>query len=439
MKARNERPHRRGRRGAITLAVAVTSLTLVSACSSSSDPAGGTGTASRSGSASAGLKLTPIKVGEVVEITGTGLNWPFQQSVDEAAVRGINARGGIKGHPLQLVACDGKNDPNSELECARQLVSDGVVAVVGGITSTNGAAVDAYYEQHNVAAIGVNPLVTQDFTSPDQFLINSGQVGIFTGDIENAAQRGLKKVWIMILNVPGANLAVEISKQTAAKVGVDIVGVSEIPLTSTSDAPYVQAAVSAGADAIMPAMGATQTSALLLALNQSATGVKLINLDTEPASDISGACGSGGGVCANSLGSSFSIPVTATQNAGIKLFQQDMQAEAASGDSAAAPQQAYNDLALEGWLGMEAFAKVAATLPSVTAATVLDGFQKAKDINLWNVIPPWTPNSSAGIKGYPRISNPYVYLSELHSDLLPYAASLTPQNVLTLDPQLAGS
>ena len=414
---------------------------VASACSSSHNPAEGDGTASRSSAASAGpsLSLSPIKVGELVEITGVGLNWPFQQAVDEAAVRGINARGGIKGHPLVLDVCDGKNDPDAELQCARTLVSDGVVAVVGGIASTNGAAVDSYYQQQGIAAIGVNGLVSQDFTSPNQFLVNSGQIGIFAGDIENAAQHGLKKVWIMILNTPGADLAVKISKQTAAKVGVDIVGVSEIPVTSTSDASYVQAAISAGADAIMPAMGATQTSALLLALNQSASQMKLINLDTEPASDISGACGSGGGVCADSLGSSFSLPPTDTQNAGIKLFQQDMQAEAASGDSAAAPEKAYNDLALEGWLSMEAFAKVAATLPSVTAQTVLAGFQKAKDISLWNIIPPWTPNSSAGINGYPRISNPYVYLTQLHSDLLPYATSLTPRNVLTLDPQLAAS
>jgi hypothetical protein len=141
-------------------------------------------------------------------------------------------------------------------------------------------------------------------------------------------------------------------------------------------------------------------------------------------------------VCAASLGSSFSLPPTYTQNAGVKLFQQDMQAEAASGDSAAAPGKAYNDLALEGWLGMQAFAKVAATLDTVTAQTVLDGFVKAKDINLWGMIPPWTPNSSVGIKGYPRISNPYVYLTQLNSDLLPNAASTTPHNVLTLDPAL---
>jgi branched-chain amino acid transport system substrate-binding protein len=436
MEARNRRSHRRGRRSAITVAAMITPLLLAAACSSSHGSAGGAATAGQPRATSASPALSPVKVGEIVEISGVGLNWPFQEALDKAAIRGINARGGINGHPVELDACDGRNDPDSELECARKLVSDGVVAVVGGIASTNGAAVDTYYQQHHVAAIGVNPLVGEDFNSPNQFLINSGQLGIFAGDVYNAAQHGLKKVWIMILNVPGAALAVQISKETAAKVGVDIVGVSEIPLTSTSDASYVQAAIAGGADAVMPAMGATQTAALLLALNQSGTSMKLLNLDTEPASDISGACGSGGGVCAASLGSSFSLPPTYTQNAGIKLFQQDMQAEAASGDSAAAPGTAYNDLALEGWLGMQAFAKVAATLDKVTAQTVLDGFTKAKDINLWGMIPPWTPNSSAGIKGYPRISNPYVYLTQLNSDLLPYAASTTPHDVLTLAPQL---
>jgi hypothetical protein len=51
--------------------------------------------------------------------------------------------------------------------------------------------------------------------------------------------------------------------------------------------------------------------------------------------------------------------------------------------------------------------------------------------------PNWTPTASARIPGYPRISNPYVYLTELHSDLLPYITSPTPYNILKLDPKLA--
>jgi ABC-type branched-subunit amino acid transport system substrate-binding protein len=438
-----DRPSRSSWRTTVTVvAGALPLIAGLSACGGSSS--GGSGTAAKSpmtsnvadGSTAPAPTGSPVKVGEIVEEKGVGLNWPWQQSVDKAAVLGINRRGGVNGHPLELDSCDGQNDPNTELQCARKLVSDGVVALVGGIASTNGAAVDAYLQQHDVAIIGMNPLVDADFNSPNVFLLNSGQLGIFSGDAANAAKQGLKKIWVMTLDVPGADLGIQVTKDAANAAGIKVVGSSKVPVTSTNDSSYVQAALAGGADAILPAMGSTQTAALLLAVNQAGQKITMINLDTEPAADLKDACGNGGGVCKGSLGSSFALPPTDTSNAGIKLFQADMAAEAATGDKSAEPAAAFNDLALEGWLGMQALAKVAAKQPAIDNKSVLTGFQTATDIDLWGVIPPWTPNKSAGIKGYPRISNSAVYFTVLHDDLLPYAVVGTARNALQLDPKL---
>jgi hypothetical protein len=217
-----------------------------------------------------------------------------------------------------------------------------------------------------------------------------------------------------------------------------VAGASVIPVTSMNDASYVQAAVASGGDSVLPAMGPAQTAALLLALNQAGQKLTILNLDTVPADQLSAACGPGGGVCTGSLGSSSSLPPTDTSNAGVKLFQHDMAAQAATGDNSAKPLSAYNDIATEGWLGMQALAKVLKNLPTVTAKSVLDAFKSAKNIDLWGMIPVWTPNASVGIPGYSRISNPYVYMTELHSDLLPYVTDATPHNILKLDPKLAG-
>jgi branched-chain amino acid transport system substrate-binding protein len=427
------------RRSALTLLAAAAPLAvLATACSSSAQNSSSSGSSPAQGaSAAAHLTGAPIKVGEIVEIQGVGLNWSFQKSVDEAAVLGINSRGGINGRPLQLEVCDGQNGPNTEIQCARNLVSDGVVAVVGGIVVNSGAAVDAFFLAHNIAEIGVDPLVTSDFTLANQFPLTAGQLGIFSGTTYNGVTHGVKQIWQMNLDIAGASLAEQVTADTAAANGSKAAGLSVVPLTSTNDASYVQAAVSSGSDGVLAAMGAAQTATLLLALNQSGQKLTLMNLDTEPSDQLTAACGAGGGVCAGSLGSSSSLAPTDTSNAGVRLFQQDMEAEAATGDSSAKPLAAYNDMATEGWLGMEALAKVLKTLPTVTAKSVLNGFDSAKNINLWGMIPNWTPDASAGIPGYPRISNPYVYLTELHSDLLPYITSTTPYNILKLDPKLA--
>jgi ABC-type branched-subunit amino acid transport system substrate-binding protein len=51
---------------------------------------------------------------------------------DEAAA--INKAGGISGHPVSVVSCNDQFNPNIAESCARQAVSDGVQALVGGFT-----------------------------------------------------------------------------------------------------------------------------------------------------------------------------------------------------------------------------------------------------------------------------------------------------------------
>jgi ABC-type branched-subunit amino acid transport system substrate-binding protein len=395
------------------------------------------GTSGASAATTTAANLSPIPVGEIVEIQGTGLNWPFQEAVDKAAVRGINSRGGIKGHPIALHVCDAQNDPNVELQCARTLVSDGVVAVVGGMTETNGPAVDSYLNQNKIPMIGVFPLAQSDFQSPNEFLLSSGQFGIVPGELLNASHHGVKKIWSYEQSSSGSSLWSQLLKVSAPVAHVTIAGDSAIPATATNYTSYVEDAVSAGADGVMPALGPSQTATYILALNQTGAKTTLLNIDTEPANAIAAACGTGGGVCTGALGASSSLPATDSSNSGIKLFQKDLKAEAATGDSSAKPNQSYNSLAVQGWLGMEAFAKVAAGLPTITNQTVLQAFETAQNINLWNVVPAWTPNKSAGIAGYPRISSPYVYFVKLHSNLLPYLQNSTPQNVVKLVPGLA--
>jgi branched-chain amino acid transport system substrate-binding protein len=387
-------------------------------------------------STSPGPKLTgaPVNVGTIGEITGVGLNWPFQRAVVEAAARGINARGGIDGRPVVVHFCDGQNDPDSELQCARDLVSQGVAAVIGGITVYDSAAVDELFLQHEIAVIGSFPLAAADFNLPNMFQLGAAQFGIYSADVYNASLKGLKKLWIMNSNTPGIDLVDRVSRDTAAAHGIEVLGNSVIATTATNDAPYVQASLSAGADSVMPSMGASQTAAVLLALNQVGAKVTLMNLDTEPAGNLQAVCGPGGGVCTGSLGSSFALPPTYTANAGVRLFHQDMEAQAKTGDTSATPAAAYNDLAAMGWLAMHAFAVIAQSQKAITAESIYNGFKAAKNIDMYGMMPPWTPNASVGIPGYPRISQKYVYLTELHSDLLPYATGAKPYDITKLNP-----
>jgi ABC-type branched-subunit amino acid transport system substrate-binding protein len=436
------RPKRR--RTTVALIAAVPLALFLGACSSSSSSTNSSSSldASKpSSSTSSGPKLTgaPVKIGIIGEITGPFLNWPFQAAADKAAALGLNSRGGIKGHPVQIVACDGQNNPNVELQCARTLIGDGVVAVAGGITVFNGVAVDAAFVQAGIAQVGVNPLYPQDFNNSNQFLINNSAVSLQLGGVIAAQKAGLQKVFYIAAASPASTTADNFAQLAGAALGVKV-GHSFFPLTdTTSFTAQVQAAISFGADSIMLGNSDAQNSGIILAMQQAGLKVPIINIDTGPSVGVSAACGSGGGICAGAIGAGSTLPPSDGQNAGVKLFQQDMAAEAATGDAAAKPNASYNAFGLVGWLAVEAIAKVADKLPTITAATVLQGFKTAKDIPLWNIIPDWTPNKSVGIPGYSRISSPYIYVNKLNSDLIPILTDPTPYDMTKLVPAILKS
>jgi branched-chain amino acid transport system substrate-binding protein/urea transport system substrate-binding protein len=81
----------------------------------------------------------PIRVGAVLPFSG-GVELYGQQAKLglDLAVKEINAKGGILGRPLEVIYVDDKTRPASAEAAIHQVIeSDGVVAVVGPITSQN--------------------------------------------------------------------------------------------------------------------------------------------------------------------------------------------------------------------------------------------------------------------------------------------------------------
>ena len=95
---------------------------------------------------SAGLSLPtgadaaePIRIGAVLPFSG-GVELYGQQAKLglDLAVKDINAAGGILGRPIEVIYADDKTRPASAAAATHELIErDGVVAVVGPITSAN--------------------------------------------------------------------------------------------------------------------------------------------------------------------------------------------------------------------------------------------------------------------------------------------------------------
>ncbi|OIQ77388.1 hypothetical protein GALL_409220 [mine drainage metagenome] len=94
---------------------------------------------------------TPIKIGVQAPITGQYAN--EGQGIADAVkliVKQTNAKGGLLGHPLEVHVCDDQGEAAPAAICARQLVNDGVLAVVGTYTSGAALAAEPIYARANV-------------------------------------------------------------------------------------------------------------------------------------------------------------------------------------------------------------------------------------------------------------------------------------------------
>jgi branched-chain amino acid transport system substrate-binding protein len=122
---------------------------------------------------SVGLALTscraergPLRIGLSVSLKEVG-SIPMRLAA-ELAVKEINAAGGIKGRPLELVERDDHGDPDSSVAVAAALYESDVLAVVGGAYSSLALAAAPVYNG------GRRPLVQLSPSASSPLLTQAG-------------------------------------------------------------------------------------------------------------------------------------------------------------------------------------------------------------------------------------------------------------------------
>ncbi|MCU1691568.1 MAG: putative substrate-binding transporter protein component [Frankiales bacterium] len=225
--------------GAVALGL---SLTLVAACGSDDTTDAKEASATTGGGAPAAAASGPsAKVMVIGDITST---IPF--TVPEIVPA---AKGAFDGTNVEVVSCDAKGDPNAAQACARQAVSDGVVAVIHGFSTLNQD--QSVLEKAGIAVVG-----NAAETSPVSYATSSAfsqyvAMGVGLG------KQGCTKLGIIYLD-RSETLVDNIKK------GIESTGGKEV----------VRAAVAANAPDLTPAIAKiTGAGAQCLALSLPPTGV----------------------------------------------------------------------------------------------------------------------------------------------------------------------
>lgn len=193
-----------------------------------------------------------VKVGLInQEETPIG-SYPQVRAAIEAAAAWVNAElGGVDGHPVEIVPCITRFDPQQSRACAERLVDEGVVVFVGGVDVMSDASIPVI-EQRGLVLVGGVPATLAEQRSANVFSFSGGDPGALAAFMADAA-RAMRQHVVLAYGEEVDSFAVA-ARDYGAAVGrslglrVDVVPYSVL----TSDfRPLLQDANDQGADAVM--------------------------------------------------------------------------------------------------------------------------------------------------------------------------------------------
>jgi branched-chain amino acid transport system substrate-binding protein len=348
---------------------------------------------------------TPIKIFSIQQLTVTN-----QDATDEAAaavkaaVRSINAGGGIAGHEVQVTVCDDKATPSEGAKCARQAVDGGFAAVVGSVTQ-QGAAVYPVLEKGGMCNLAPQAINAADYSSKASYpIISAGPVNV-AGYSYALKAAGAKTMSAAYVDVPTAAGVVPFVDAGAKGSGVVVKQKVPIPITSTDISPVV-ASATRGVDGVGLLVQPGGLAAFLQKLAQSGSDVKVAASAAD--SKLLKQLGKAG----DNLYVSAAFAPVSGNSAGMKAFNADMDKDAKGAER--------NAFSVNAWLGVHVLKEVieGQSLTSVDKTSVCGALDKAVDIDLQGIAPKWSTNKPLPIQGLNRIFNPYIQVQKVEGGKL---------------------
>jgi ABC-type branched-subunit amino acid transport system substrate-binding protein len=386
-------------RGAVYgLAAAALALT---ACSTNSSPGSASPAAATGGSTAISTAHgKPIDLALQTEFTGAGTGGDSYAGA-QAAIKYINAHGGINGRPLAIQECVDNDDPNLAAACAAKITNNpSVIAAVGQIT-LQGSVVDPVYQHAGLPAVGGFAAVPADFTSP---VIFTPSIGGLSGLGAVAAVTDLlhgKKVSFVYAQSPAA------ATEVALIDSVVLAPRHLPPMTAVGVAPTagdlsatVAKAVANSPDGIVLFTGQPQAASFVKAARQQGVTTPIvISAGTESPAAVQ-----------QQLGGGQNLYFDTFFNHAGRFYDDFLSQWQADGNSPSL----VDDFAINGWLAATMFADVARTLPTITRASVMNAYGKLSNFSTDGLTPPLSFDKSGTALGgqAPRIINPTIGLSQ---------------------------
>ncbi|GLX11158.1 ABC transporter substrate-binding protein [Microbispora sp. NBRC 16548] len=343
-----------------------------------------------------------IKLMNITAVNSPLQNYPDVKAGADAAVKAINAKGGINGKKIDLLFCNTNSDPNQALSCARQAVSEKVAAVVG-YTDTFSSQALPVLEKANIPAIGLMPRGNAiELNSAASYPFEGGSAGSSTAAPYGLKGEGATTVVSVVADVPSAVANAELTKKGAELAGLKYGGTVKIPTSGVTDyAPYAQQIKAMGGDGVMfnatvgqiqGTMKATQSLGMTVHYAQHATAFGVNEAKKT-------------GATAEGLLLVSAYPAYSdTASEGVKAFNADMDAAGSADPGLKRP------TAINSWLSVyavKALAEGQGGAPGIkgdiTSESLNEAMAQAQNIDLMGLAT-WTPKGS-GPADMPRVAH----------------------------------
>ncbi len=337
----------------------------------------------------------PIKLMTIFEAGGAGATPEVADGV-HAAAEAINRSGGIDGRPIVVIECDAGNDPNTAAECGRQAVAEGVIAVVGALTSNAGEYMPIL-EENKIPAIGNVPAATADFLSAASFPIYGGLPAASAALAAGLVEKGATNISVARVDLAAAAAIAVFANTALATKGLAVGNDVSVPASAPDMAPYVALATDGGSDGVVVGLFGQDATNFIIQLRQTAPDVQIAATTTD-----------------------FAAVVEALGDAadGIVVTQFF---ESVEGDSPAA-QQFMDDLEAIGidepggfransYASVMVFAQIVREMADITAAALWDLLPTIENIDV-GMMPP-VQFKTGGAGGIPRLFNVCVQYAEM--------------------------
>lgn len=352
-----------------------------------------------------------VKIGMIQPLTGPLASNPGIKDALLASIAAFNKRGGVGTNHARMKAdiCDSKGDANGEVACARQLVSDKVVATFNDLTFNDPAGVVDIFEKAGIPRIAIGGTDISEFGSKVSFPISAGVIATYLGVAVGFKQDHHTKTCLARTDAStGASFKGFLSPSFTA-IGVGIVCDVAVATGATDYSPYVAQVQHANADSLLISHTDAVTTQLIAAMAQLNAKIPLGgNPGSFPLSTLRKYKSITKGTV---MSDSFPYP---SQNnvknfPGLKKYFADMKA---SHNSTLSPAKIKaSDFA--DWIATLAFVNVTKSLSTFTPATVLQALKTAKNVDLLGLTPAWTP-STPGFSVFTSSSNHFVFISRFN-------------------------